>query len=99
MSGFRHVVMFEWAEGTTTGQQEEVAAKLAELPAVIPEVGKLSLGTDAGINPGNFDFVVVGDFAGRDEYIAYRDHPAHRAVVDGYIRPILGRRAAIQYEM
>jgi Stress responsive A/B Barrel Domain len=98
MSGFRHIVMFEWAEGTTTGQQEEVAARLAELTAVIPEIGTLSLGTDAGVNPGNFDFVVVGDFAGRDEYIAYRDHPAHRAVVDGYITPILGRRAAIQYE-
>ena len=97
--GFRHIVMFEWAEGTTTGQQEEVAAKLAELPAVIPEIGTLSLGTDAGVNQGNFDFVVVGDFAGRDEYVAYRDHPAHRAVVEDYIKPILGRRAAIQYEM
>jgi len=99
MSGFRHVVMFAWAEGTTTGQQEEVAAKLSELPAVIPEVGALSLGTDARVNPGNYDFVVVGDFASRDDYIAYRDHPAHRAVVDGYITPILARRAAIQYEM
>jgi hypothetical protein len=99
MSGFRHVVMFAWAEGTTTSQQEEVRARLAELPAVIPEVGSLSLGTDAGVNPGNFDFVVVGDFADRDAYIAYRDHPAHRAVVDGYIKPILDRRAAVQYEM
>jgi hypothetical protein len=99
MSGFRHVVMFQWAEGTTTGQQQEVADRLAALPAVIPEVGTLSLGADAGVNPGNFDFVVVGDFASRDDYIAYRDHPAHRAVVDGYIKPILGARAAVQYEM
>jgi hypothetical protein len=98
MSGFRHVVMFQWAEGTTTGQQQEVADRLAELPAVIPEIGTLSLGTDAGVNPGNFDFVVVGDFASKADYLAYRDHPAHRAVVDGYIKPILGGRAAIQYE-
>jgi hypothetical protein len=99
MSGFRHVVMFAWAEGTTTGQQEEVAAKLAELPAVIPEVVTLSLGTDAGVSPGNFDFVVVGDFASKDDYITYRDHPAHRAVVDDYIKPLLGQRAAVQYAM
>jgi Stress responsive A/B Barrel Domain len=99
MSGFRHVVMFQWAEGTTTSQQDEVKAKLAELPAVIPAIGTLSLGTDAGVNPGNFDFVVVGDFAGKADYLAYRDHPAHRAVVDEYIKPILGARAAIQYEL
>ena len=99
MSGFRHVVLFRWAEGTTTSQQEEVRAKLAELPAVIPEVGSLSLGVDAGVNPGNYDFVVVGDFADRDAYLAYRDHPAHRAVVDEFITPILADRAAVQYEL
>jgi hypothetical protein len=99
MSGFRHVVMFGWAEGTTTGQQEEVAARLRELTAVIPEVGSLSVGLDAGVNAGNYDFVVVGDFADRDAYVAYRDHPAHRAVVDEYIKPIVDRRAAVQYEL
>ncbi|GAA3950023.1 hypothetical protein GCM10023085_35730 [Actinomadura viridis] len=99
MSGFRHVVMFAWAEGTTTGQQEEVRARLAELPALIPEIGTLSLGFDAGVNDGNYDFVVVGEFADRDAYVAYRDHPAHRAVVDDYIKPILDRRASVQYEL
>ncbi|MEW2358278.1 Dabb family protein [Spirillospora sp. NPDC029432] len=99
MSGFRHVVMFGWAEGTTTMQQEEVAAKLRGLTAVIPEIGTLSVGLDAGVNPGNFDFVVVGDFADRYAYEAYRDHPAHRAVVDEYIKPIVDRRAAVQYEL
>ncbi|MFI0354098.1 Dabb family protein [Actinomadura sp. 9N407] len=99
MSGFRHVVMFGWAEGTTISQQEEVAARLSALTGVIPEIGSLSVGLDAGVNPGNFDFVVVGDFADRDAYVAYRDHPAHRAVVDEYIKPIVDRRAAVQYDL
>ncbi|MBO2446760.1 Dabb family protein [Actinomadura barringtoniae] len=98
MSNFRHVVLFRWAEGTTTGQAEEVASRLSALAGVIPEVGSLSIGTDAGVNPGNFDFVVVGDFASKDDYVAYRDHPAHRAVIDEFIKPILAERAAIQYE-
>lgn len=98
MSGFRHVVMFKWAEGTTTGQQDEVAAKLRELPGVIPEIREYSLGTNARVNPAAYDFVVVAGFADRDGYLAYRDHPAHRAVVDQYIAPIVAERASIQYE-
>ncbi|MFA1539383.1 Dabb family protein [Actinomadura monticuli] len=98
MSGFRHVVMFKWAEGTTTGQQDEVAAKLGELPAAIPEIGAYSIGVDAGVNPGSYEFVVVADFADRAAYLVYRDHPAHRAVIDAYIAPIVAERAAIQYE-
>jgi len=98
MSGFRHVVMFKWAEGTTTGQQDEVAAKLGELPAAIPEIGAYGIGVDAGVNPGSYEFVVVADFADRDAYLVYRDHPAHRAVIDAYIAPIVAERAAIQYE-
>ncbi|WP_067482169.1 Dabb family protein [Actinomadura hibisca] len=99
MSGFRHVVMFEWAEGTTTSQQEEVRTRLAALPAVIPEIRDYSLGHDAGVNEGNFDFVVVGDFADRDAYLAYRDHPAHREVITEVITPIVARRAALQYDL
>lgn len=99
MSGFRHVVMFVWAEGTTTGQQEEVAARLGELPGVIPQIRSYSLGADAGIGADNHDFVVVGDFASEEDFLAYRDHPAHRAVIDEYITPILAGRAAVQYEL
>ncbi|MFI0450687.1 Dabb family protein [Actinomadura sp. 6N118] len=99
MSGFRHVVMFKWAAGTTTGQQDEVATRLTGLTGVIPEIALLSVGADAGVNQGNHDFVVVADFADQDAYVAYRDHPAHRAVIDEYIKPILAERAAIQYEL
>ncbi|GAA4075536.1 Dabb family protein [Actinomadura miaoliensis] len=99
MSGFRHVVMFGWVDGTTTQQQQEVADRLLELPGIIPEIQAYSVGADAGVNPGNHDFVVVADFADRDGYVAYRDHPAHRAVVDQYIKPLVARRAAVQYEL
>lgn len=98
MSGFRHVVMFKWAEGTTTGQQEEVAEKLGELPGVIEEIQGYSMGADAGVNPGAYDFALVADFAGREGFLAYRDHPAHRAVIEQYIAPIVAERASVQYE-
>ncbi|MER7547090.1 Dabb family protein [Actinomadura sp.] len=99
MSGFRHVVLFKWVEGTTTRQQDEVAEKLGELPGRIPEIKTYSLGVNAGVNPGGYEFAVVADFADRDAYLVYRDHPDHRAVIDAYITPIVAERAAIQYEM
>ncbi|TDC09423.1 Dabb family protein [Actinomadura bangladeshensis] len=99
MSGFRHVVMIKWAEGTTTGQQDEVAAKLGELPGRIPEIAAYSTGTNAGVDPGGYEFAIVADFADRGGYLAYRDHPDHRAVVEQFIAPIVAERAAIQYEM
>jgi len=99
MSGLRHVALFRWAEGTTTRQQEEVAARLSELPAKIPQIRSYSLGRNAGINPGGYDFAVVADFDDREGYLAYRDHPEHRAVVEEVIAPLVADRAAIQYEL
>jgi hypothetical protein len=40
---------------------------------------------------------VVADFASIDAYLAYRDHPAHQAVLADRIRPILAARAAVQF--
>ncbi|MFD0691366.1 Dabb family protein [Actinomadura fibrosa] len=99
MSGFRHVVMFKWAEGTTTGQQDEVAAQLRELPGAIPEIREYSIGTNAGVNPGAYDFVVVADFDDKEAYLVYRDAPVHRAVIDQYIAPLTAERVSIQYEL
>ena len=56
------------------------------------------MGADAGVNPGAYDFGLVADFARREDYLVYRDHPAHRAVIEQYITPIVAERASIQYE-
>jgi hypothetical protein len=98
MSGFRHVVMFRWREDATAEQKKTLEDRLNALPGAIPELRAYAVGGDAGINDGNFDFAVVADFADRDGYVVYRDHPAHRAVVEECVRPILADRAAVQYE-
>lgn len=98
MAGFRHVVLFRWTAEATEEQKRTLVERLRELPGRIPEIEAYAIGEDAGVNPGNFDFAVVGDFADRDAYVAYRDHPAHRAVIEECLRPILAERAAVQYE-
>ncbi|WP_214413345.1 Dabb family protein [Sphaerisporangium fuscum] len=94
---FRHVVLFSWVAGATEEQKAAVEAGLKELPAAIPEIRRYEIGGDAGINPGNYEFAVVADFDSEADYLVYRDHPVHRAVIADVIRPILANRAAVQY--
>ena len=69
--------------------------RLAELPSLIPTVRNYTFGSDVGVNDGNFDFAIVGDFDSVDDYVVYRDHPAHQAFITECIAPIRVTRAAV----
>ena len=96
---FRHVVLFTWTPEATAEQKQTLLAELRKLPGLIPELRRYEVGPDSGISPSNFDFAVVADFDDRSGYLIYRDHPAHRAVVDKHVTPIAATRAAVQYEI
>ena len=96
---FRHVVLLRWQPEATSEQRAAVESGLAELPGRIPEIVNYALGTDAGVNDGNYDLVVVADFADVDGYLVYRDHPDHQAVIREHIAPILAARAAVQHQL
>ena len=95
----RHTVMFTWKPEATEEQRKRVAEELSRLPGVIPSIRAYSMGTDIGVNQGNFDFVVVGDFDDVDGYIAYRDDPTHQAIIKEHIQDLVAHRAAVQYEL
>ena len=99
MAGFRHVVLFRFNEDATDEQKQTLRDRLGELTGLIPEIETYAMGADAGINSGNFDFAVAADFADRDAYVVYRDHPSHRAVIEQHLKPILAERAAVQYTL
>jgi Stress responsive A/B Barrel Domain len=94
----RHTVMFTWKPEATEEEKQRVATEVAKLPSIVPSVRAFVSGPDAGLNQGNFDFAVTADFDDEDGYVAYRDDPGHREVVQRYITPILDRRAAVQFE-
>ncbi|MEU8383150.1 Dabb family protein [Streptosporangium sp. NPDC048865] len=96
---FRHVVLFTWKEEATEEQRARVATELAKLPEAITEIRSYTLGSDAGVNPGNHEFAVVADFDSVDDFIVYRDHPLHQAAIADHIRPIVASRAAAQFEV
>jgi len=96
---FRHVVLFTWKPEATEEQKQAVHAELAKMPPAIEAIRVYQYGPDAGINPANCDYAVVADFVDAAGYIAYRDHPAHRQLVERYVTPIVASRAAIQFEL
>jgi hypothetical protein len=96
---FRHVVLFRWTPEVTAEQRAAVTSALRALPGAIPSIRAYHVGDDAGVNDGNHDYAVVADFDDVAGYVAYRDHPAHGAVIVEHIAPILAERAAVQYEL
>jgi hypothetical protein len=94
----RHVVLFTWTPEATAEQKLRVQTELRALPPLMTGLRGYHAGSDAGLAAGNFDFAVVADFEDAASYLAYRDHPAHRAVIDECIAPIRGDRASVQYE-
>lgn len=94
----RHVVLFTWTPEATSEQQQQVADELRQLPPQMTGLTSYTVGNDAGIADGNAEFAVVADFADRESFLAYRDHPAHRAAIDQFIAPILRQRTSVQFE-
>jgi Stress responsive A/B Barrel Domain len=97
MSRFRHVVMFRWNDDVDAAHVAAVEAGLSTLPGLVPQIAEYRFGIDAGVNEGNFDFVVVADFASVDDYLVYRDHPDHRALIAELVTGHVATRAAVQY--
>jgi hypothetical protein len=95
----RHVVMFRFGDDTTGDQVQALAEGLDRMPAAVGTTVDYHHGRDAGITEGAYDYVVVGDFATVDDYLTYRNHPDHQALIRDLVRPILAERASIQFEM
>ena len=91
-------MLFRWTAQASTEQKLRVQTELRALPPLMTGLRNYHAGPDAGLVPGNFDFAVVADFEDAASYVAYRDHPAHQAVIAECIAPIRQDRASVQYE-
>lgn len=94
----RHVVMFKFRDDADEAQRQAVHDAIATMPEATGVTEAYAIGPDLGLAEGNFDFAVVGDFADRDAYLTYRDHPEHQRIISDVIRPAITDRAAIQFE-
>ena len=94
---FHHCVMFRWND-VDAEHVAKIRAGLDSMPANVPTIRRYHHGSDAGVNPGNYDYVVVGEFDDADGYRAYRDHPHHTAFIAELVTGNVAERAAVQFE-
>lgn len=93
-----HVVQLRFHTGTPSEHLDGVVEQLRELPDSVPSIRRYEVGRDMGLDQGNADIVVTGEFDGPDGYREYSGHPAHRRVIEESILPHLETRTATQYE-
>lgn len=95
----RHVAMFRWADGVDAAHAARLQAGLDELVESIDVIRSYVHGPDAGISPGNFDYVVVADFDSPEDFQAYRKHPRHQELIAELLADHAAERVAVQYEV
>ena len=95
----RHVVMFRWNDGVDAAHVAATTAAFALLPGTIAQIRAYAFGADLGLVPTNFDYAVTGEFDSIDDFIAYRDHPHHQALVQAFIVAHVSERVAVQFSV
>jgi len=99
---FKHVVMWELmekAEGQTKEENaRELKRRLEALPNVISEIKQYEIGINAGQSSAAMDVVLISGFDTVEDFETYRQHPAHREVVD-FIGAIRSMARVVDYEV
>lgn len=95
----RHLAIFDFDPGTPVDAIDTLRTRLRELPSVIPGIVSFEVVDDLGLRETNSHMAVVATFESHDAFLGYVAHPAHQAVADECITPILAKRSSLQYEV
>ena len=90
----RHIVMWKFRPGTEK-ELEAFLTGLRNLQGVIPQLLKSEVAVN--VAPGNYDAVLVSEFAALEDLDAYRNEPRHKAV-SALCKSIREDRVAVDYE-
>ena len=77
----RHVAVFRFVPTFSAAEREHWMTLLRALPAQIPELRSMSVGTDVLGGPSSHELAIVADFDDLDGLEAYNRHPAHAEVL------------------
>jgi hypothetical protein len=97
----RHVVSWK-LNGADAAARAEQAATITEaltaLPAVIPEILALQVGTNVAYPESNWDVTLIADYASLEGLEAYQVHPDHEAA-KAVIGPLVALRSNVDFEV
>lgn len=97
----RHVVMWKLAAADAaerSAQASEIARRLNALAGVVPQIIAIDARANTLFPDANWDATLTVDFASTDDLAGYQVHPAHEEVV-AFMRPLVGSRAAVDFEV
>jgi len=93
-----HVVLFKLKPEATDDQRAAMCRALGELGTSVPGILDISAGVNFSDRNQGFDVGLVVKFVDRDALEVYLPHPAHRAAVEQFVRPILQEVIVVDYE-
>ena len=94
----KHIVLMELQSDAPAGAADAILTALRALPAAIPEIRSLEAGPNVVESDRNLDLGLVVDFDDRAALDHYAAHPAHVAVVQDHIKPVLVRSVVVDFE-
>ena len=94
----RHVVLFDFKEGTTPQQIEEIETTFRRLPDKIDLIHAFEWGTDVSVEnlAQGYSHCFLVSFQGEAERDAYLPHPAHQEFV-ALVQPHLAQALVLDY--
>jgi hypothetical protein len=93
----QHCVLLTFVPEATAEQKQAVLDGLRDLPNRIEQIVSFHVGLDEGFADGNASLGIVAQFASREDWQTYQDHPEHQAVIKDLIAPIRQSRTAAQF--
>ena len=93
-----HIVLFRWKPEATDEQVAAVMEGLRGLKDSVPGILALACGVDFSGRAQGYTHGLVVRFPDRAALDAYGPHPAHQAVVETQIKPIVSDVLAFDFE-
>ncbi len=94
-----HIVLFRWKPEATPEQVAGAVEGLRGLKDRVPGILSLTCGADFSGRAQGYTHALVVRLADRAALAAYGPHPAHRAVVETQIKPIIEDTLGFDFEV
>lgn len=93
----QHNVMLTLKDDATPEQRDAIVNGLRTLPTLIEGVKEIDVHADHGLAEGNASVFFRMSFENEDSWRAYSAHPAHVALANEHIKPVLASKTALQF--
>ncbi len=94
-----HIVLFKWQPATSPEAIAQIMQELGNLQMAIPEILEISCGENFTERSQGFQHGLLVKFSDRPALNTYQIHPAHQAVVQNLIKPVIQDILALDYEV